>query len=1668
MRNLSQFLLVIFIIFFCLAGWVLYGHANCGLPGHPADAPGSGEELKEPSQPSSPQLPPTSPDTGTSKPSSSTGPSGPKVYQENKKGWTDALPKLPGYGGAPQGTPSEPSSPGGNVTTPPKAPMVKKGLMDKIRSTPRAPAEEEPKKPSEEPKNPEPTVPATCGECFLITEDRIFPRYLMMDDSTNSQMRISYERETSNKAIRMCRESGNKDCPFAKECDIPRDVTTEYSQDLYGDNDGNVSVDGVKTKVGIHIRCVPKPPESPFGPFTSGIEGEITIPWEPPASGSSEGGGFSGPDAPKTPDSPKTPDVPKDSDVSKIPETPLPPKVSVGSPVPDEPKIPASEKPSKCEECFKVVVELPFSNSPFNDFESQWQEAAFNKAKGICQETYSDKECTSSIPCGDKPVEREDIYPENLSFDPTSGRVSEGIKTRIGIYYKCIALTGERPKAPPETPKVPETPEQPETPKVPETPKTPPETPRGDISETPKDPHITETPKEPYIIETPKDPHITETPKDPHITETPKKPFTKDTPKESDTPKEVDKPKTPKEKPKGWIVDKPKVPPIVDKPKKVIVDKPKEKDKPPPKETDDPPPKEEEECTCEYLNHEWIPWQTIEGKYVFLPDTKQDYKIPIEGHKRRVELKAAGRDEDILIVRSIKRVEGEERCRGSRNIHSPDLLVYNWQILEGPGNFHNGQRDDQGEAVIYIPPDNLALGEHRVIIKTEIEDEGKKGPDEKRSGTIRMLVKKKENDADHYYIDFEVVPFPAVDTPQEPPPQACDCVITTRWEEGGAVAHNIVKPDDGFMMCTEKVDTWIGQGPDDDILQIICTDPECGTDIEPLTIEDPLTHMWSAQHGNYLDGNTGKKVLYKSPPEVPRGPIPNELIMMDSQDSGEQYADRKPDTVKKRIIIAEIDLVIHKPPVIDPAESEIPEEEEFKKGSQTFVNMDNDDDGARFDTGTTDVSIAGEDEMVKLILRLKPKDLDRGNVRLEAATGAEYIKVWKEANKTTEYVLGSPLVVPNDFRVEGDFLITNLYVEGIKHHTDQRQTQLRMVYSEIPDCPDEVALTIIGIEKIEWIGKNNSLNDDNTLTADTNFPAGLGVKAWRVFPDARLIGGAIEVSPRDKVDVKATLTVKPIEAVKIYFDSFDVDDPSIDHPPVDDETVPEDNREPVLALKAGQFTAEAGGILEQDFDDQEETFEFQVTHQPGDNFRVVGNGDRDFLSDLENNDNLWAGNDDKLRITNKFIGGATAVDKEIREPAHYASDVLTVWRFLHVEVDSMGAVTGNEVSGEIVDMTPKDSAIANKLFVNNNLDDGSKNLSDVPIPPIPKEYGRFENGILTIPTRLGTLNIQGNGADFVQGAAVLNMVPVSFSAIDNDWFGNSTMLGTITHITHNGTHWVLMLNITNANPAVVDWPDFVGGTISAAGGSNVGIVATSAVTSSVEVRELHIPYTLKDDDTLIGDVPDPDVTGIAVTYAPVYIVPLFDTGKNTPAAPFVVNSHGVGQRFQIEANRGAPKSEHRCWVVSALGAYQMSQDIYAPLAGAVGLAQHERAGDNDPDSEGTDRARAWRITHGLIMGEESIRDWIATPALQGPGGVDPAGGGRQTRRQEILNHEIGHLFGLNHPDGFIGPFDPQGGVMAPSCCPPDNPAQKTRGISTFTERSQDIIRDRLRPGIPYP
>ncbi len=693
-----------------------------------------------------------------------------------------------------------------------------------------------------------------------------------------------------------------------------------------------------------------------------------------------------------------------------------------------------------------------------------------------------------------------------------------------------------------------------------------------------------------------------------------------------------------------------------------------------------------------------------------------------------------------------------------------------------------------------------------------------------------------------------------------------------------------------------------------------------------------------------------------------------------------------------KMTVVKAELVVHKPPNIDPGEAEIPEDDKLTKGAQTFVNLDNDDDDTRWDTGTTDTNVAGENDMIKTEIRLQPNDITEGDVKVEATAGPGNILVWKKNNKDTQYTLGTNLSVSdvNVFKKEGDVLVAKLWVEGITPHTAQRGTRLKMTYDEPKDCEDEVAITIIGIDSIVWIGRNNSRNNNNALDADPSWPAGVNPGSLRVFPGARAAGAGVEAGTRNQVDIKATLTVDPVRPVRVYFDSFDVDDPTSAAAPVDNEANDEDNRGTAPA-KSGKFVGEAAGLKTETFNTKEKTFRFEVTMQPGDNFRVVGTGDLDFLADLENKDNAGANNNDKQRITNKHVGG-TLTQKEIREPAHYASNVLTVWRFCHMEIDSMGAVVNNYQEGNITALNTGDSSTAKRVTVSTSPRDGSRDLNSAPAG-----NGRFETGTLRVANTHNIGPLTGNGQNDLRRAAGINVCATAlpFSAVDNDWWGNGTMSGTVTKITNNSRR--LHLNITAHNETPIDWPDFVGGTVKIGTGPNMSITAVDAANKRVTVAGLLIPYRVDDDDMANGtDVAGPDLSRLVPAFAPAYVLPLTDAGTADGALTFhphmetrVANS-GPAVRVGWKFDASAQEANSRYWCLYIRGSFQDS------------VAQD----DNDPNGSVT-----WGIVDDINGQGANIYKEVFTATEHA---IFPA-----IDEDDTVVHEVGHLFNGLHADGGV-------------------------------------------------
>jgi len=229
------------------------------------------------------------------------------------------------------------------------------------------------------------------------------------------------------------------------------------------------------------------------------------------------------------------------------------------------------------------------------------------------------------------------------------------------------------------------------------------------------------------------------------------------------------------------------------------------------------------------------------------------------------------------------------------------------------------------------------------------------------------------------------------------------------------------------------------------------------------------------------------------------------------------------------------------------------------------------------------------------------------------------------------------------------------------------------------------------------------------------------------------------------VDIFPQCNVGFVDPVDVWFESFDTDDPTSAASPVDDigggESREEDNRG-TSPSPSGKFvnpdhsSAETAGLRRQTFVSKTATFQFQTTMQPGDNFRVVGNADKFFLNDLINDDRLaGAGIADKQRIMNKWITGTFAA-REIRQPDKYATNVLGVWRLLHVELDSMGPVTGNEIVTVFTDIVGTGTGLTEARGI-PSINDGSADLDTDP-----PGNGRFENGRMIVGSGPGAVRFR--------------------------------------------------------------------------------------------------------------------------------------------------------------------------------------------------------------------------------------------------------------------------------------------------------------------------------------
>ena len=224
-----------------------------------------------------------------------------------------------------------------------------------------------------------------------------------------------------------------------------------------------------------------------------------------------------------------------------------------------------------------------------------------------------------------------------------------------------------------------------------------------------------------------------------------------------------------------------------------------------------------------------------------------------------------------------------------------------------------------------------------------------------------------------------------------------------------------------------------------------------------------------------------------------------------------------------------------------------------------------------------------------------------------------------------------------------------------------------------PSSSRNAVVTVYAVEKVEWVGVDPGDNQTNLDPNPDTVMKGTGGSVVQMGGGLRIFPGKNQPGssgvPHREVKVRATISPK-IEGVNVFFKQFDVDDPTDDTGDIDNDLInpgPDNVGGPgILRGDLGPFTPMLGDpvLSKTDVNGVAEAT-FTVTSNPGDNFRVVAGVNPDSLLGLQ-----VPHPDARGSVLDEQ--GMPILDDPTTLASHKATPLLSVWRRLHVEVDSMG------------------------------------------------------------------------------------------------------------------------------------------------------------------------------------------------------------------------------------------------------------------------------------------------------------------------------------------------------------------------------------------------------------
>jgi hypothetical protein len=524
-------------------------------------------------------------------------------------------------------------------------------------------------------------------------------------------------------------------------------------------------------------------------------------------------------------------------------------------------------------------------------------------------------------------------------------------------------------------------------------------------------------------------------------------------------------------------------------------------------------------------------------------------------------------------------------------------------------------------------------------------------------------------------------------------------------------------------------------------------------------------------------------------------------------------------------------------------------------------------------------------------------------------------------------------------------------------------------------------------------------------------------------------------------EVKLTATVFPaIPAnitpgrVRVYFRSLDVDDP--DGPPIDldgDAVDPNTGKPVPVADNDGGTTSLTPGFVDIEPDKADAETVFNISHQPGDNYRVAASTSEMWLNDLKATQGTQTGDVEDPAEPDASKRKLTEADQ--------LSEMITVWRTLNVEVDSMppppngtADAERNFVEGDVVGFTRSGRRVT-RLMLSPNVTNLSFGFLDRS-PALSAQgqsagNGRFEHGTIRIGSGAAAAviaQVDGNGPDFVEKQAG---IVVPYEVVDAQ--GGQRRAGRLIGWDATTRQFVL--------DRAVGRPVYNGGSITV-GGTRWTIRAAQG--PNVDVTESYNPaFRLEDDDpsglpfqpgsNLMQPVDNPNMN----IYAAAYIRPAY--GLTSTKAPVF--------RRNVNVLTGTADDEVEAKRQLATGRDWPSSDVFW-VAYVQGALQEDNRRDQDADVEQQAAALyGWCPqpgTHGVLVFREAARETVTFVARVGITMTE------QQVYDEVVAHEIGHQFTLQ---------DNTGGLMNQGVTIPGQPP---RG-HYFTGAHIRIMRSRLHP-----